>query len=51
MIYKDHRDVYHFFMEGIEQKLLKFNGHKTIELLLYKMNHTIIFATLINFDH
>jgi len=25
-------------------------GHKSIELLLYKMNHTNVFATLINFN-
>jgi len=38
-MYKDHPDVYYFFIEGVEQKLLNsevLGGHKTIELLLYK---------------
>ena len=26
MVYKDHPDVYHFFIEGIEQKLLDGEG-------------------------
>jgi len=36
-MYKDHPDVYHFFIEGVEQTLLNGEGgHKTSELLLYK---------------
>jgi len=32
MMYKDHPDVYHFFMEGVEQKLL--NGEVLVDIKL-----------------
>ena len=51
MIYKDHPDVYHFFMEGVEQKLLNSKVLIGSRWTKPKMNHAIIFATLINFNH